>query len=110
VAFGAAVAEGDEPVYLSIDKDVLAADVAGTNWDQGVMRREELLGAVGLLKARVVAADVTGDVSSYRYKSAFKRLLSGLDGQTLIPAADIASWQAAHHTLNRELAGLLLPG
>jgi len=95
------------PVYLSIDKDVLAPDVVQTNWDQGVMRADELEAAIAMLRAGVVAADVTGDVSVHRYRSRFKRLLSALDRQPGIPAAALESWRAAQHRLNLRLLSLL---
>jgi arginase family enzyme len=98
-----------EPVYLSIDKDVLAADVVRTNWDQGVMRIDELDAAIAMLRGRLVAADVTGDASVYRYRSRFKRLLSALDRQPEIPAASLAAWRRAHRDLNLRLLSLLRP-
>jgi hypothetical protein len=98
-----------EPVYLSIDKDVLADDVVHTNWDQGVMRTDELEAAIAMLRGRIVAADVTGDVSVYRYRSRFKRLLSALDRQPEIPAASLASWRRVHRDLNLRLLSLLRP-
>src|SRR5438552_4054340 len=57
-ALVATVATASEPIYLSIDKDVLAAEEARTNWDQGVMRLDELETAVASLRERVIAADV----------------------------------------------------
>ncbi|MDN5331823.1 MAG: hypothetical protein PWP45_1048 [Tepidanaerobacteraceae bacterium] len=51
------------PVYISIDKDVLAKKDAQTNWDQGRMSLEELLDileAIGNV-APVVGADVCGE-------------------------------------------------
>jgi arginase family enzyme len=96
-----------EPVYLSIDKDVLASDVVQTNWDQGVMRLEELLDAIRILRSRLVATDVVGEVSVYRYHSLFKRLLSGLDRQPDIPVATLAVWQSRHQEVNRQLLALL---
>src|SRR5205807_7797611 len=50
--FSAAIAP--EPVYLSIDKDVLARDVVETNWDQGVMTLEEIESAIGLVRGRLI--------------------------------------------------------
>jgi arginase family enzyme len=94
---------GVEPVYLSIDKDVLASDVVQTNWDQGVMQLEELEAAIAMLQGRVIGSDVVGDVSAYRYKSRFKRLLSGLDGQAAIPDHSLAAWQSAHQRVNERL-------
>ena len=67
------------------------------------MRMCELTGAIRLLRKRVVGSDVTGEVSVYRYQSRFKRLLSGLDGQTAISAANLEKWQLQHQTINGEL-------
>jgi arginase family enzyme len=106
-AFSDAMAASVEPVYLTIDKDVLAADVVNTNWDQGVMRLEELTSAIRLLLDRLVGSDVTGDVSSYRYRSRFKRLLSGLDRQPPIPDQLLEEWQTRHQDVNRELLSVL---
>lgn len=95
------------PIYLSIDKDVLAADVVRTNWDQGVMSADELETAIAMLRGNVVGADVVGDVSSYRYRGRFKRLLSALDRQPEIPAQSLESWRAAQRRLNLRLLSLL---
>src|SRR4029077_7216914 len=56
------LAATSEPVYLSIDKDVLARDVVQTNWDQGVMRLEELTEAIQKLSERIIGSDVVGEV------------------------------------------------
>ncbi len=104
---GAELAGSPEPVYLSIDKDVLAHDVVQTNWDQGLMRLEELESLIRMLQGRLIGSDVTGDVSSYRYRGLFKRLLSGLDGQPEIPAASLEEWQADHQRVNQRLLSLL---
>jgi arginase family enzyme len=103
----AALATTPEPIYLSIDKDVLARDVVQTNWDQGVMRLEEITGAIRKLKNRILASDVVGEVSSYRYHSLFKRLLSGLDRQPEIAAHTLAEWQSQHQRVNHKLLSLL---
>ena len=105
----ATLATTPEPVYLSIDKDVLARDVVQTNWDQGVMRLEELTAAIRLLQGRIVASDVVGEVSSYRYRSPFKRFLSSLDRQPAIPERTLNEWQAQHQQVNRQLLSLLSP-
>ncbi len=96
-----------QPVYLSIDKDVLAHDVVRTNWDQGVMTLEELESAIAMLRGNLFAADVTGDVSPYRYRSRFKRLLSALDRQPEVPEQSLAAWREAHHRVNVRLLSLL---
>ncbi|MEO8032966.1 MAG: arginase family protein [Acidobacteriota bacterium] len=106
-ALGQAVAATSEPVYLSIDKDVLAHDVVQTNWDQGVMRLEELESAIGMMRGRIIGSDVVGDVSLYRYRHWFRRLLSGLDHQPAIPPQALPLWQANHREVNRRLLTLL---
>lgn len=98
------------PIYLSIDKDVLSAADAHTNWDQGVMRKAEMLDAIRPMLGRIVAADVVGEVSSYRYRSRFKRLLSGLDEQPDIPQENLTAWHTEHLAINLELQQLLAPG
>ena len=102
-----ALAATEEPIYLSIDKDVLARDVVQTNWDQGVMQLEELESAIGQLRGRLIGSDIVGEVSSYQYRSWFKRLLSGLDGQPEVPADSLDQWQMRHGEVNERLLSLL---
>lgn len=102
-AFSVEILHSRDPVYLTIDKDVLSPEDARTNWDQGVMRIEELGSMVTLIRDRVVGSDVTGEVSVYRYHSRFKRLLSGLDGQPDLEASDLARWQAGHRDINLQI-------
>ena len=94
-------------IYLTIDKDVLAPSTIRTNWDQGTLREEELLGAVRALAPNVFAADVTGEISFFRYESWWKRRLARLDGQSLEPPADLAALHEAHRTLNERLLAAL---
>jgi len=96
-----------DPIYLSIDKDVLAPHVAQTNWDQGLMRWDELTRAILMLKGRLVGSDVTGDISAYRYRAPFKRILAGMDRQPVISPPDLERWQAQHFALNVQLLELL---
>jgi hypothetical protein len=51
---------------------------------------------------------VTGEISVYRYRSHFKRLLSAVDGQSEPAPHVVARWQAQHHTLNQLLLATLL--
>ena len=92
-----------DPIYLSIDKDVLAPAAVQTNWDQGLMRDDELLDIVRCLRPRIFAADVTGEISFFRYSSWWKRMLARFDGQSLDPPSGLAELQAAHHRLNARL-------
>lgn len=54
-----------EPVYISVDKDVLNTDAAVTNWDQGVFSLNELehLLAVIFRSEKVIGVDVCGECS-----------------------------------------------
>ena len=56
----------DEPLYISIDKDVIDKDEVKTNWDQGILTLEELRGIFHFLvdKEEVIAVDVCGECSS----------------------------------------------
>ena len=102
-AFAVEMRGNDDGIYLSLDKDVLSAEDAHTNWDQGVMRMEEMLAMVALLKGRIVATDITGEVSVYAYRSRLKRLLSGLDRQPRIAPHNLTQWQAEHHAIDLRL-------
>ena len=55
-----------EPVYISIDKDVLAPSSAITNWDQGSLTLSELeqLLAVVFRQEQVIGIDICGECSS----------------------------------------------
>ena len=98
-----------EPVYLSIDKDVLAPAVVKTNWDQGVMTMEDLERGIDTIRNLVVASDVTGEVSSYRYASRWKRILTWLDRQPEIPGGLLSIWQGQHRAVNQRLLAKLAP-
>jgi len=95
------------PVYLSIDKDVLSPRVVQTNWDQGVLTEETLIEAVRFLKPRLLAADVTGEISFYPYPQLWKKALSRLDGQSPSPPSDLDQLQRRHQALNEKLVSIL---
>jgi len=98
---------GSRPVYLSIDKDAYAPDVAMTNWDQGTLSEAGGAAIVTSLRGRIVGSDVTGDISRYRYRTWWKRRLSAMDGQVEPDAALLATWQAQQHALNLRLLALI---
>jgi len=75
-AFLTEIKASNLPVYLSIDKDVLSSEVVMTNWDQGKFLEKHLQSLIEACKGRLVAADITGDVSAYHYKNYFKRFSS----------------------------------
>ena len=70
-----------QAVYLTLDKDVLPAGTALTNWDQGEMPLPALLAAVRRIgrAARVVGADVCGDYSPPVFSSNAKRVSAYFD-------------------------------
>ncbi len=94
----------NQPPYLSIDKDVFAADVVRTNWDQGQMQESEAMALIDALRGQIRGSDITGDVSSWQYATWWKRLMSAGDGQdTQIDASTLSAWQAGQHGLNQRL-------
>lgn len=96
-----------QQVYLSIDKDVFAPEVVRTNWDQGRMSLEDARVLIDTLSGRLIGSDITGEVSLFHYQSWWKRLLSALDAQPAIPAAQITDWQVSQQSLNRSLLALI---
>jgi Arginase family len=107
--FVAMLEKTQEPIYLSIDKDVLAYDEVITNWDQGVMGIDDLIGVIKQIQGRILASDVVGEVSSYQYQSLFKRYLSNLDHQLVIPEHSLINWQKQHQRVNLTLLSALSP-
>lgn len=80
-------------VYITIDKDVLSADEAATNWDQGLTSLSFLTAMLERIGARhqVIGADVVGDWSPGSYGGG---LLPGLlkRGEALLDQ----SWARPH--------------
>lgn len=91
------------PVYLTIDKDVLSPAVAHTNWDQGCMTESEMMETIGQFQSRLIGSDVTGDVSSHRYRTWWKRWLSALDRQPDVSGDELAGWQREQQAINLRL-------
>lgn len=94
--------QGDR-VYLSIDKDVFAKDVVQTNWDQGCFEFRHIEALLGACCGKLVGVDVTGEISGFKYRSLFKRLLAGLDGLELPDAQQLRSWQESQQSFNLRL-------
>ncbi|MBQ9185031.1 MAG: arginase family protein [Bacteroidales bacterium] len=55
-----------EPVYLSVDKDVLAPEFASTDWSQGTMTLDTLLEICGTVagSGRLLGTDVCGELTA----------------------------------------------
>lgn len=68
---------GTRAVYVTLDKDVLQADDAVTNWDQGRASLEFVMAAVRRVARgrRIVGADVVGDWSRPAYGTGVGALL-----------------------------------
>ncbi|HKB81724.1 MAG TPA: hypothetical protein VKD04_00810 [Burkholderiales bacterium] len=97
-------------VYLTIDKDVLSPATARTNWDQGCMSEAEMMETITHLRGRLIGSDVTGDVSSYRYRTWWKRWLSALDRQPDVSGSELAGWQREQHAINLRLRDAIAAG
>ncbi|MBT9470830.1 MAG: arginase [Phenylobacterium sp.] len=102
---------GTHAVYITIDKDVLCADEAGTNWDQGRTSLGSLSAMVeGVAAGRyVIGADVVGDWSSPAYGGGLlnalqKRGEAALDQPWRAPPAAV---RAANEGVNLRLFELL---
>lgn len=56
--------KGTLPVYISVDKDVLAAGEVYTNWDQGQMKLEQMMTLLeGLFRERqIIGMDICGEL------------------------------------------------
>ncbi|WZB72491.1 hypothetical protein WJ968_14980 [Achromobacter xylosoxidans] len=99
---------GGQPMdtYFSIDKD--AFDEVRTNWDQGVLLRADLKTLAQALHGQIVGSDVTGDVSVWHYRTAWKRWLSAADGQdTAHQDRELPQWQARQNAFNWQIVELL---
>lgn len=75
----------DGPVYLSVDLDVLSPAFARTDWDQGVMRLEELLAALRKLAAAktVLGVDLCGGLTPEKGASPADEALNARTGEAL---------------------------
>lgn len=106
---------GSGPVYLSIDKDVLCAEAACTNWDQGALKLDHLINWIDLLvrHTRVVGIDVIGDYSEPAYgPNGWARLLKRAEAMldqpwSAPPAAGVDVNERTNLVLLTKLARLL---
>lgn len=95
------------PTYFSIDKDVFSPDQITTNWDQGVFHKQHVITIIEALRSHIIASDITGEISSWRYQSWWKRRLSELDGQSDVSADSLKLWQHQQHNFNEALLAAL---
>jgi hypothetical protein len=92
------------PVWISLDKDVLAPAVAATNWDQGRMPLAFLERALAALldQSEVLGIDMCGDWSPARHRQPMKVVEALMDQPRQAPA-DLS----VNENLNERLLGLL---
>lgn len=90
-------------LYLSIDKDAFSTEVIQTNWDQGILEEDHLWQVIDGLKPRIIAADITGEVSEYHYQTPWKRFLSKLDQQAPIPQESLTALQQQQNAFNTRI-------
>ncbi|CAA7626470.1 arginase family protein [Magnetospirillum sp. UT-4] len=97
-----------ERVYVTIDKDVLHADEAVTNWDQGEMRLDHILACLRVLAGShaIVGIDVCGEYAPPRFDGWGKRLLARLDQPRPPPQPDLGVNEAANRRLLAAVAEL----
>ena len=108
--FAESVRHDRTPIYLTIDKDVLSPATAHTNWDQGCMSEAEMMETIAHCRGRLIGSDITGDVSSYRYRTWWKRWLTALDRQPDVSGGKLAGWQREQHAINLRLMDALAAG
>lgn len=107
VAFLSRQCRTSQPVYLSIDKDALSEETVKTNWDQGKLEAYHVLDTISTLSGRIIGSDITGDVSTWQYKSPLKRFLSSMDEQPAIPKETLLEWQNQQQKINLQLINAL---
>lgn len=96
-----------EAIWLSIDKDVLGEDEALTNWDQGQMPLDAMLGLIAAIGARrrIVGADICGEFSPPQLDNPLKRIESRIDRPQRIASAEaLARNEAVNRRLLRTIA------
>jgi len=86
-----AVRVAGQRVYLSVDKDCLAAPFAATDWEQGRLSLDELRYGIQRLReaATIVGADVCGDAAQKPLRGFWKRF----DAARLIAGAGLSADQ-----------------
>ncbi len=68
-------------VYISIDKDCLNKEYALTNWEEGLLRCEQLLTMIRLMSKEldIIGLDVAGDYSAIEIPDKIKAFISRAD-------------------------------
>lgn len=95
----AIIPQGD--VWLTIDKDVLAAEYAATNWDQGGMPLDFLLQAIVEIgkSHRIVGVDICGEYAPPVFRSWLKRREARSDHARYDGEPDLARNEATNRLI-----------
>lgn len=93
------------PLWITLDKDVLAPAEAATNWDQGRLGLDRVLQAITIFAGcrRLVGMDVCGDFSPDGGHGALRALLARLDRDQRPPAPDAAAAAALNGATNARI-------
>jgi hypothetical protein len=101
---------GSRPLYVSLDKDVMAAEHAVVNWDSGHLRLDEvkliLSTFLTLAGRRLAGADIVGDWSPVRLRGWLRRLLHLTEHPSL--TVEAAQAERINERTNRELLATIL--
>ena len=106
-AFSETQRSRQSPVYLSIDKDAFSKETVCTNRDHGRMTETHLFQVIDILKSRLIASDINGEVSNWTYQNRWKRCLSWLDGQEPVPEDRLLAWQKQQQEFNSRVLKVL---
>lgn len=93
------------PLYVTVDKDVLAASEATTNWDAGRLTTSEVTTIIATFvqfaQGRLAGADIVGDWSVVQTSGWIPKLLARLHGHR--PDADPADAARRNQAVNMQL-------
>jgi len=100
-----------DDVYITIDKDCLSRQAAFTNWEEGLLGLDWLLGALNIIKNKknIVGLDITGEYSPVILKGLLKGFFSWADHpkENFLPE-DTAAINAINESTNLKILDLFI--
>ncbi|MCW5748223.1 MAG: arginase [Alphaproteobacteria bacterium] len=98
-----------DAIWISIDKDVLRAEDAATNWDQGAMPLSALTSALARLacRRRVLGVDVCGEYAPPRHRNLRKRFEAWTDQPRDAAGRDVSVNARTNEILLAQLARVM---
>jgi hypothetical protein len=94
----------DQPLYVTLDKDVLSADEAAVNWDSGNLVKSEVLELIRAFRKAaggLAGMDVVGDWSAVRVRGLLRRMFHWTEHPST--RVDPAAANALNERLNLDL-------